>query len=244
MYFYESSAYGKWCEKVYGKDLKQSGMVTYDELKLMYKHIELREGASILDIGCGLGIMTEEVSRHYKSNAVGIDIDENMISAASEHYYGRTDISFEVMDGSSLEFKNREFDLICLFDTIYFNSTSEELAGFLDSCMDILAMNGKIVVFSSDIAENNLNIKLLDYNVEIGKWCIDRNAETDSICLSSEYTNFWQNAFKACLELKDILKKEVPEQFEKLLIKSSVFSDISRKNPSGMARWLNIIKKC
>lgn len=43
MNFYENSAYGKWCEKVYGKDLKQSGMVTYDELQLMYEHIDLKK---------------------------------------------------------------------------------------------------------------------------------------------------------------------------------------------------------
>ncbi len=243
MNFYENSAYGKWCEKVYGKDLKQSGMVTYDELQLMYEHIDLKKNSHILDIGCGIGRMTEEICEHYRAFALGIDVDKTMIASAKEHYCNRKDISFEIMDGSSLAFGDSKYDLICMLDTIYFNNTSEELNRFLDRCYDTLSPDGKIAIFSSNVPSNALNIEPLDYHDGICKWASKHCVKKLSVSLSSKYRNFWQRSFESCLELKDIMKTEIPEQFEKLLIKSSVFSDLSRNNPSSMRRWLDIITR-
>lgn len=84
MFFYESSAYEKWCEKVYGKALNQSGMLTYKELQLMFKYIKLNPNSLILDVGCGLGGITNEIAENYLSKVIGIDIDENMINYAKK----------------------------------------------------------------------------------------------------------------------------------------------------------------
>ncbi|MCL2775414.1 MAG: hypothetical protein FWD71_19025 [Oscillospiraceae bacterium] len=33
--YYESPTYGEWCRRVYGKDLKQLGCVTMEELEIL-----------------------------------------------------------------------------------------------------------------------------------------------------------------------------------------------------------------
>lgn len=241
MFFYKSSAYDKWCEKVYGKALKQSGMVTYKELEIMFEKIELKPDSFILDIGCGLGGMTDEIARHYSSKAIGIDIDENMIVNARSTYKNRNDLEFKAMDAALIGSDNNKYDLICMLDTVYFNTTQDMLFKFLDSCLECLNTNGKIAVFSSYVPANGLNIYPLNYNEKIKGWREKQNITVESVCLSDDFKNFWCNAYDACLELNKIMQAEIPDSYEKLLIKCSEFSNISRRNPEKMSRWLNII---
>lgn len=243
MQFYESTAYDTWCRKVYGRALKQSGMVTYKELETMYDHITLIPDSHILDIGCGLGRITADIAHHYSSSAVGIDIDEEMIALAEHEFSGRADLTFKVMDAGSIGTEQGRYDMICLLDSIYFITDTSMLDDFLDGCLSILDTGGRIVVFSSDVPANELHIESMVYNKEIGRWSKERSVILESVCLSEDFRHFWINAFSACLDLNKTMKEEIPEAFEKLLLKCSVFSDISSRHPESMERWLNIISK-
>ena len=79
MQYYESPAYGEWCKRIYGKDLKQMGMVTADELGLFYREVDLAPGSHILDIGCGPGYISAAVAEHFSSRVTGVDIDEGAV---------------------------------------------------------------------------------------------------------------------------------------------------------------------
>lgn len=244
MDFYESSSYGRWCEKVYGKDLKQTGMVTYEELRLFYNEITLSKNSYILDIGCGLGYLASDISDFYDSNVIGIDTNEKLISKAKNDFDHKKKLYFMVMDGNELDFENSSFDLIYLFDTIYFISKSDKLNLFLDKCMDKLKPGGILAIFSSSNPQLGRKKEILNYSKEIEIWSIRKNVKTKTINLTESYRSFWPNAYKECIEMKDTFMKEIPNQYGKLLIKSSILSELSIKDYYGeMYRKLNIILK-
>lgn len=130
-----------------------------------------------------------------------------------------------------------------MIDTIYFSSTSDLVFQFLDNCLKALKPDGKIAIFSSYVPDNSLNISPLDYNAEIKKWSNSKSIDVESICLSEDFRFFWPNAFNVCLELSSIMKNEIPEAYEKLLLKCSAFSDLCRMQSQDISRWLNIITR-
>lgn len=244
MDFYESSSYGRWCENVYGKDLKQTGMVTYEELRLFYNEITLPKNSYILDIGCGLGYLASDIADFYDSNVIGIDTNEKLISKAKSSFDHKNKLHFITMDGNELNFENLSFDLIYLFDTIYFISKSDKLNLFLDKCMNKLKPGGILAIFSSSNPQLGRKNEMLNYNKEIEIWSIRKKVKTKTIDLTESYRSFWPRAYKECIEMKDIFMKEIPNQYEKLLIKSSILSELSMKDDYGeMFRTLNIIFK-
>jgi len=244
MDYYESSSYAQWCERVYGKDLKQTGMVTDKELELFYNEIKLSPESLILDVGCGLGYLTASISSHYNSDIIGIDIDEKSIILAKKQFEKNPRTDFHIMNANYLDFENSSFDLIYFFDTIYFVDTLQMLYSILNKCSDLLNPNGKLALFCSDNPQLNINNNYLDYHYEIKKWSNDNNKLYKTIDLTNEYRHFWPNAYKESLSMKYEFYSEVPDAYEKLLAKCSYFSELClRGNDGGMFRYLDIIGK-
>jgi ubiquinone/menaquinone biosynthesis C-methylase UbiE len=75
----------------------------------------LRQGAKVLDVGCGPGTITLGVAQAVASGeVVGIDLDEGSIKKAIElaTEYQASNVSFSVMDTHSLEFPDSSFDIV------------------------------------------------------------------------------------------------------------------------------------
>jgi 2-polyprenyl-3-methyl-5-hydroxy-6-metoxy-1,4-benzoquinol methylase len=244
MNYYESSAFTKWCERVYGKDLKQIGMVTIEELELFYEEINLLPDSWILDIGCGLGYITAEIAEHFNSNIIGIDIDENIIFNAQKHWAENLKIKFEILDGNKINLLQSNFDLICFLDTIYFTDSIENLNLLLDKCFSILNPEGKVVIFYSSNPQMYFDERYIDYDREIKLWSNKNNMFLKTIDLTNNYRKFWINALKETITMKSELEDEIPTSYIKLINKCSCFSKLCLKgNESGMFRWMYIISK-
>lgn len=71
---------------------------------------QLREGISVLDIGCGVGCFCKKMAGK-GGRVTGVDIDPGVIAAAQD---GRAAdrISYHCMNGEELEMLNEQFDLI------------------------------------------------------------------------------------------------------------------------------------
>lgn len=67
--------------------------------------IPLAKGKSVLEVGCGTGIILKRVAK-IASKAVGVDISDEMISASK-----KKGLNVKKADVSSLPFKNNEFDV-------------------------------------------------------------------------------------------------------------------------------------
>jgi ubiquinone/menaquinone biosynthesis C-methylase UbiE len=100
-------------------DIQKSKSIILDGLRL-------REGLSVLDIGCGTGADVTEIARRVGSSGsvTGIDMSEAMIAEAQKRTAGSgLLVAFEVGNAMELRFKSGTFDgcrterMLCTFPT-------------------------------------------------------------------------------------------------------------------------------
>ncbi len=118
----------------------------------------LRTGATVADVGCGFGISTIIMARHYpKSRFYGFDlhaqsIDEARKLAASE---GVTNITFEVATAKS--FPGNDYDLIACFDCLHDMGDPAGAANYIYSKLRDGGSWMIVEPFAHDDLEQNLN---------------------------------------------------------------------------------------
>ena len=77
----------------------------------MAEALGLHAGATVLDIGCGLGGSARFLAAHYRCLVTGIDLNESFIEVA--HFLTQStglDVNYELMDALNLEFEDNSFD--------------------------------------------------------------------------------------------------------------------------------------
>lgn len=75
----------------------------------LYRRARLASRKSVLDVGCGEGVITREMAEVCRGKVTGVDIDAQMVRAAQETP-GQS--VFKIGDACALDFKNSEFDLV------------------------------------------------------------------------------------------------------------------------------------
>lgn len=80
----------------------------------------LNSNHKVLEIACGTGIVTLGVADSV-NKVTAIDISPNMIKVAQEKAksLNKTNIDFKIEDGYSLPYKDKEFDIILLFNILH-----------------------------------------------------------------------------------------------------------------------------
>ncbi len=247
MNYYESPAYGEWCRRSYGMDMKQMGMVTKDELELFYREVNLTPNAKILDIGCGPGYFTAAIAEHYQAAAIGIDIDAEAIRHAKELFCGDNAPQFLVADGNTVVYPDGSFDLICLFDTLYFTMTVEKLRLLMDKCERMLKAGGKIAVFWTNQKKDIEIFKMQGTTAgkaQVGLWASDRGIKFRSFDLTEDHRRFWIHAASEYEALTERLAAEIPELYQKISAECAYFFEQCKKgDDGGIFRWLFLFEK-
>jgi len=97
----------KWNSNLY--DNKHSFVAEYG--KAMIDFVNTQTGQKILDVGCGTGILTNELAKNGAA-VIGTDSSKDMIDAAKSNY---PHLIFQVQDATNLPYKNE-------FDTVFSNA--------------------------------------------------------------------------------------------------------------------------
>jgi len=120
---------------------------------------KLRAGASVADIGCGLGTSTITMAKAYpKSRFVGFDYHEGSIAAARKaaKAQGVDDrVRFEV--ASAKAFPGRDYDFIAAFDCIHDMGDPVGAAMHIRSALKRDGTFMMVEPFANDRLEENLN---------------------------------------------------------------------------------------
>jgi len=75
----------------------------------LYRQAGLWQARNILDVGCGTGVITEEIARHTRGKVIGLDIDPAMIKWANSTI---NIVEWKVGDAHELPFGDEQFDLV------------------------------------------------------------------------------------------------------------------------------------
>lgn len=101
------------------------------------------EGLSVLDIGCGGGLLSEPLTR-LGAEVTGIDAAEGSIKAATEHgKLSELKIDYRCMTAEELLLEQKQYDVVIASEIIEHVQDAES---FLDTCSQLLRPNGLLIL--------------------------------------------------------------------------------------------------
>jgi ubiquinone/menaquinone biosynthesis C-methylase UbiE len=228
--------------------MKQMGMVTKDELDLLFREVKIPPDSHILDMGCGPGYITAAVAEHYKSHVTGIDIDSEVIAHANMTFSGNPALRFSVLDGNEIAYKAESFDLICFFDTLYFTQLIGKLRALMDKCFHMLKPEGKLAVFWTNQPNKSFNIFDMAMptanHTQVALWGLDNHLPFSAFDLTKSHRLFWYKAASELKAMENELSAEIPEHCKKLSAECAFFTSLCDKGDTGgLYRWLYVFEK-
>ena len=102
----------------------------------------------ILDIGCGIGTLSFELTNNY-TNVLGIDMDAEMIRVASQKMEKSKSIQFQQISMLKLNTiidENSVDGIVCFGNTLVHLNSLDEIADFLQQSKAILKSNEKLLL--------------------------------------------------------------------------------------------------
>jgi ubiquinone/menaquinone biosynthesis C-methylase UbiE len=109
------------------------------------------QGKDVLEVACGTGQgagYLADLARSYRAG----DYSEKILEIARGHYNER--IKFQQLDAQQLPFENGSFDVVVLFEAIYYLPSAER---FVTECRRVLHRGGKVLIATA-------NKDLYDFN--------------------------------------------------------------------------------
>ncbi len=108
--------------ETYADDLGQVSWITLPEAREFFRALELGQGQSVLEVGCGSGGVTCRMAIETEASCVGVDINVEGINAARQRANEQglaARVSFQVTDaGQPLPFPDQSFDAVFCNDAI------------------------------------------------------------------------------------------------------------------------------
>jgi ubiquinone/menaquinone biosynthesis C-methylase UbiE len=107
------------------------------------KMAEINPSNKVLDIACGTGVVSMEISRHLDDSGllIGIDLSRTALSIA-KHSVNKNNTNFFEMDAENMPFRFTFDRILCQYGIMFFPNVNK----VLETSRKILSKNGKIVL--------------------------------------------------------------------------------------------------
>ena len=107
----------------------------------------------VLEAACGAGMGLGYLEKAAKK-IVGGNIDENILKFAQNHYRERSKIELKKIDAHKLQFPDKSFDVVILYEAIYYLAYPER---FIEEAFRVLKKDGVVLIctVNKDWAEFN-----------------------------------------------------------------------------------------
>jgi len=107
---------------------------------------EFCEGKEVLEVACGSGQGLGYLAKKAKK-VIGGDIDENNLKFAREYYKDKENIELKILDAHKLPFDNNNFDLVILYEAIYYLVNPEQ---FVKEAKRVLRKGGNLLICTAN----------------------------------------------------------------------------------------------
>nr|MBN2278758.1 methyltransferase domain-containing protein [candidate division Zixibacteria bacterium] len=204
---YECKTYSRFCELVYGIDLCQCSIVDRKQLDILIEVLDLTPANSVLDLGCGIGRITEYLSDMTGARIMGVDFAEGVIDRANKRTAMKRDrLSFCVGDMNDLNFPSNSFDTIVALDTLYFVDDLDKAVGAMKK---IIGNAGQMGLFYSQIIKPDESRDFLDADsTRLATVLHNNGLSYRTWCFTENEYEIWRKEKKIAEELKNDFKRD------------------------------------
>lgn len=230
-----SKAHSVLCKSAYGMDLCQTGMMTLKQIDYVAKIV--KPNKCCLDLGCGSGKIAEYIADTSSSSILGVDIIAHGIKSARRRTRDKNQyLQFVRQDMTKLNLKNKRFDYIFSFDTIYF--VGSKLGEVVENSLSLLNPEGKLLIFYS--AWNPKDEALSRDSTALGLYLNTSKAHYECVDFTEDDREHWNKKYEALPSLKEsFMKEDNMIIFENRLAEAEYFAGMAKENK--LFRYLYII---
>jgi ubiquinone/menaquinone biosynthesis C-methylase UbiE len=203
----QSRAHALFCERVYGKNLCQHGLADVSQLDKLLAALRLSGGASVLDIGCGNGRITEHLHDLTGAHFNGVDISAEAIAQARTRTAAkRGRLTFAVGNMNRLDFAPQTFDAVVAVDTLYYVDDLEETLRQLSL---LLKPTGQMGLFYTQwINDPADRAGLLPANTSLAVLLKKHHLQFTAIDLTESEAEHWRKKLAVLEQLKPEFERE------------------------------------
>jgi SAM-dependent methyltransferase len=213
----QSPTYHTFCQRLYGQDLCQFNMVTKPQLEKLLQELRLTPKDRVLDMGCGIGTVTEYISDVTRATITGLDQAAAAIAHAQERTAGKRErLTFLVGDMDELTFPADSFEAIIALDTLYF---VEDLPSTLSRMKEMLAPDGRMGLFWSEVTESNgLEERLRPEKTKLAEALVETGLPFQFWDMTREERELWVGIVALAEELRPAFEAEGNHELYKSII--------------------------
>ena len=140
-----SPTYAKFCRMLYGEALCQAGFSDMAQIDALLATAQLGPSHNALDLGCGVGLVSEYMSDATGVRLIGLDYSPVAIAEAQRRTTTKRDrLTFHLGNLDDLPFAPHSFDTLIAIDTLYMPNN---LDATLAQMVDLLTPGGQMAVF-------------------------------------------------------------------------------------------------
>ncbi|MFX0015976.1 MAG: class I SAM-dependent methyltransferase [Promethearchaeota archaeon] len=204
-----SKAYALFCEKVFGKNLLQFNVLDMDQLEKLISSLNLNSNDSALDLGCGLGKITEYIHKKTGAKIIGVDFAEHLIHWARENTVTNDNmLVFQVGNINELIFPRSSFDAIFAIDTLY-PTNVDNLEVTIARLKELLKPKGQLGIFFAQIIESEEQKHAVEPNqTKMALALRNNNLDYTVIDFTQNARDIWQREITFATELQEMFEKE------------------------------------
>jgi ubiquinone/menaquinone biosynthesis C-methylase UbiE len=228
----KSPTYARFCEKVYGRNLCQFNMVDEDQLETLVKSMQPLE---TLDLGCGIGVVTEYLSDQLNAMITGVDFAPLAITSALERTRTKADrLVFKVMNLNKLDFKTKQFEQVIAIDSLYF---VRDLDQTVKQIKTFLKPGGKLLAFYSSRASKGAREKA--DKTKLAKALASNGFKFKAQNFQTNEESIWQRTEQVAEELRSDFEAEGAKDVY-MSRKAEAKKNLEWQRQGIMARYLYI----
>ncbi len=234
---FDSKAHTQLCERVFGKDLCQDGMVDMAALEDVIAGLNISPGKRLFDLGCGVGMISEHISDVTGASVVGLDYAPEAVKAAlNRTVEKRSRLDFVQGDMNDLNLEPASFDAAMSLDTLYW---AVDLDATVAKLAEVVKPGGQICIFMMQGPwDNDPSGKVPAERTNLGQVLAKLGLRYEAHDYTEQNKAHFKRIYQAAVDLLDTFKAEGNEFIALGLIKECEEQFLPAIEADKMTRYL------
>lgn len=203
----QSKAYAVFHERLYGKNLCQHNLMDMVQLSKFLEILNLNKNNRTLDLGCGIGVITEYISDLTQAHIIGIDFAAGAIKRAQERSRKKQNrLTFQEGNMNNIDFRVNTFDTIIAIDTLYF---VDDLGKTIGQMKAVLKPKGQMgIFFTQTMKPEDPKELLLPEKTKLAQALKQHNLNFQTWNFTENEHRIWRKGKELAEELKSEFEAE------------------------------------